>query len=42
MSGVTSQPSVYYFGAAGGKVNWAPVSDGQIKSGLVFKGFAWS
>ncbi len=43
VAGVTSQPSVYYFGATGGGVwrtndggaNWVPVSDGQFKSGSV-------
>ena len=43
VSGVTSQPSVYYFGATGGGVwkttdggvNWSPVSDGQFKTGSV-------
>src|SRR5579864_6577496 len=43
VSGVTSQPSVYYFGSTGGGVwkttdggvNWSPVSDGQFKTGSV-------
>jgi len=43
VSGVTSQPNVYYFGGTGGGVwktvdggvNWAPVSDGQFKTGSV-------
>jgi photosystem II stability/assembly factor-like uncharacterized protein len=43
VSGVTSQPSVYYFGGTGGGVwrttdggvNWTPVSDGQFKTGSV-------
>jgi len=43
VTGVTSQPSVYYFGGTGGGiwkttdggVNWAPVSDGQLKTGSV-------
>ena len=43
VSGVTSQPNVYYFGATGGGVwktidsgaTWAPVSDGQFKTGSV-------
>jgi photosystem II stability/assembly factor-like uncharacterized protein len=43
VSGVTSQPNVYYFGATGGGVwkttdggsSWLPVSDGQFKTGSV-------
>src|SRR5579864_2732320 len=43
VSGVTSQPNVYYFGATGGGVwkttdggvDWRPVSDGQFKTGSV-------
>ena len=43
VAGVTSQTSVYYFGGTGGGVwrtvdggvNWAPVSDGQFKTGSV-------
>ncbi len=43
VAGVTSQPSVYYFGGTGGGVwrtndggaNWIPVSDGQFKTGSV-------
>jgi photosystem II stability/assembly factor-like uncharacterized protein len=43
VAGVTSQPSVYYFGATGGGVwrttdsgvHWTPVSDGQLKTGSV-------
>src|SRR5712691_8434985 len=43
VSGVTSQPSVYYFGGTGGGiwkttdggVDWSPVSDGQLKTGSV-------
>jgi photosystem II stability/assembly factor-like uncharacterized protein len=43
VSGVTSQPNVYYFGATGGGVwkttdggfSWQPVSDGQFKTGSV-------
>jgi photosystem II stability/assembly factor-like uncharacterized protein len=43
VSGVTSQPNVYYFGATGGGVwkttdggvDWTPVSDGQFKTGSV-------
>ncbi|HLG99720.1 MAG TPA: hypothetical protein VKX49_25655 [Bryobacteraceae bacterium] len=43
VAGVTSQPSVYYFGATGGGVwrtndggaTWVPVSDGQFKTGSV-------
>ena len=43
VAGVTSQPSVYYFGGTGGGVwkttdggvNWTPVSDGQFKTGSV-------
>jgi photosystem II stability/assembly factor-like uncharacterized protein len=43
VSGVTSQPSVYYFGATGGGVwkttdggaSWLPISDGQFKTGSV-------
>ena len=43
VSGVTSQPNVYYFGATGGGVwktvdggaNWTSVSDGQFKTGSV-------
>jgi photosystem II stability/assembly factor-like uncharacterized protein len=43
VAGVTSQPSVYYFGGTGGGVwrttdsgvSWTPVSDGQFKTGSV-------
>ena len=43
VSGVTSQPNVYYFGATGGGVwkttdggaTWLPISDGQFKTGSV-------
>jgi photosystem II stability/assembly factor-like uncharacterized protein len=43
VTGVPSQPNVYYFGAVGGGVfkttdsgvNWLPVSDGQFKTGSV-------
>ena len=43
VTGVPSQPNVYYFGATGGGIwkttdagsSWAPVTDGQIKSGSV-------
>jgi len=43
VSGVTSQPNVYYFGGTGGGVfkttdggsSWLPVTDGQIKTGSV-------
>jgi hypothetical protein len=43
VSGVTSQPGVYYFGGTGGGVfkttdggaNWLPVTDGQVKTGSV-------
>jgi hypothetical protein len=43
VTGVTSQPDVYYFGAVGGGVfkttdsglSWTPVSDGQFKTGSV-------
>src|SRR5258707_9153321 len=43
VSGVTSQPNVYYFGGTGGGVfkttdsgtNWLAVTDGQIKTGSV-------
>src|SRR5258706_1192315 len=43
VSGVTSQPNVFYFGATGGGVwkstdngaNWLPVSDGFFKTGSV-------
>jgi len=43
VSGVTSEPNVYYFGASGGGVwktvdgggSWAPVSDGQIETASV-------
>jgi photosystem II stability/assembly factor-like uncharacterized protein len=43
VTGVPSQPSVYYFGAVGGGVfkttdsgnTWLPVSDGQFKTGSV-------
>ena len=43
VAGVTSQPSVYYFGATGGGVwrtndsgaTWIPVSDGQFRTGSV-------
>ena len=43
VSGVTSQPNVYYFGGTGGGVwkttdggaSWLPVSDGQFKTGSV-------
>ena len=43
VTGVTSQPNVYYFGAAGGGVwkttdggaTWKPMSDGQLNSGSV-------
>src|SRR5262249_27734512 len=43
VAGVTSQPDVYYFGATGGGIwktadgggSWAPVADGQLKTGDV-------
>src|SRR5579863_5475263 len=43
VTGVTSQPNVYYFGATGGGVwkttdggaSWQPISDGQLKTGSV-------
>ena len=43
VTGVPSQPNVYYFGAVGGGVfkttdsgnSWVPVSDGQLKTGSV-------
>ncbi len=43
VSGVPSQPNVYYFGATGGGVwkttnsgvSWEPISDGQFKTGSV-------
>jgi photosystem II stability/assembly factor-like uncharacterized protein len=43
VSGVTSQPNVYYFGGTGGGVwktidggaTWLPITDGQIKTGSV-------
>src|SRR6266481_2309575 len=43
VSGVTSQPGVYYFGSTGGGVwkttdggaTWLPITDGQIKTGSV-------
>ncbi len=43
VTGVPSQPNVYYFGSTGGGIwkttdggsSWAPVADGQIKSGSV-------
>jgi len=43
VAGVTTQPSTYYFGATGGGIwkttdagaTWAPISDGQLKSGSV-------
>src|SRR5271166_4465994 len=43
VAGVTSQPSVYYFGGTGGGVwrttdggvTWTPISDGQFKTGSV-------
>src|SRR5260370_7801410 len=43
VSGVTSQPNIYYFGGTGGGVfkttdggsTWLPVTDGQIKTGSV-------
>ena len=43
VAGVTSQPSVYYFGATGGGVwkttdggaDWQPITDGQFKTGSV-------
>src|SRR5215469_11665608 len=43
VTGVASQPNVYYFGAVGGGVfkttdsgnSWVPVSDGQFKTGSV-------
>src|SRR5246500_2842207 len=43
VTGVPSQPNVYYFGAVGGGVfkttdsgnSWMPVSDGQLKTGSV-------
>src|SRR6266478_7278909 len=43
VSGVTSQPNVYYFGGTGGGVfkttdgglTWKPVTDGQIHTGSV-------
>jgi photosystem II stability/assembly factor-like uncharacterized protein len=43
VAGITTQPSTYYFGATGGGIwkttdsgaTWAPVSDGQLKSGSV-------
>src|SRR4051812_17614664 len=43
VTGVPSQPEVYYFGAVGGGVfkttdsglTWLPVSDGQFKTGSV-------
>ena len=43
VTGVTSQPNVYYFGATGGGIwkssdggaGWQPIADGQIKTGSV-------
>jgi photosystem II stability/assembly factor-like uncharacterized protein len=43
VSGVTSQPNTYYFGATGGGIfkttdagaTWLPVADGQLKTGSV-------
>ena len=43
VTGVTSQPSVYYFGATGGGIwkttdggaSWQPMADGQLKTGSV-------
>lgn len=43
VTGVTSQPNVYYFGATGGGiwkttdggVDWQPIADGQLKTGSV-------
>src|SRR2546423_4149841 len=43
VTGIPSQPNVYYFGGVGGGIfkttdsglSWAPVSDGQLKTGSV-------
>src|SRR5579864_2913363 len=43
VTGVTSQPNVYYFGATGGGIwkttdggaDWQPIADGQLKTGSV-------
>ena len=43
VAGVASQPFVYYFGSVGGGIfkttdggaNWAPITDGQLKTGSV-------
>src|SRR5947207_5263677 len=43
VSGVASQPNVYYFGATGGGIwkttdggsSWEPIADGQLKNGCV-------